>query len=432
MRWFRHALIFALVSLVETSFAQFSPQGSRLAGSGNVGGSCQGNSVALSSGGNTLIIGAAGDDFQEGAVPGDTASSAVLSVVSRPTGADVLIDGAMVGRTPVRISSILPGTHALAVSLSGFCDFRDSVVIERGIPITREVQLDSACGLSIVSNPDSAGIYLDDIYVGKSPLRLANVKPGWRSVKLSKRDCAIWEDRVLLVPGNVVSVQAKLRSRFGTLNLEVFSPDIQVAVDGKRIGAGSLVDYMIPSGWHDIGAVLPASADSVGETIYIRPGETARWEARFAVPSMKSFWYSLLLPGLGQTVNRSPGEGFALMGGFLAACVAGYLTNVLYHDRLTEYDDARAAYESMTTEAAAKSAGDALAGKHEDLNASYKLRSVVFGVAGAIYLYSLVDAFFNHDTDNLISPLTLNTRTRVIPSLALTPGGNRFSIAVTF
>jgi hypothetical protein len=300
------------------------------------------------------------------------------------------------------------------------------------LSMTKDVQLDSSCGLNIVSTPDSAGVYVDNIYVGKSPLRVANLRPGWKSLKLTKQNWAVWEDRVFTAPGNVVAVTAKMRSKFATLTLEVFSPEVEVTIDGKPVGSGSLVDFMIPSGWHDIGAVKREKSERVNETIYIQPGETAKWQARFAVPSKRAFWYSLLLPGLGQILDRSSAEGFSLLGGFVATCVAGYAMNVTYNDRLGEYNDAVDQYRLAKSESAAKIAGDALEEKRQSLNTPYKLRSVAIGVAGAIYVYSLAEAFFNHATENQITPVAQNSGARITPALALTPTESRIAISVTF
>jgi len=61
------ALIIGAV-LVSTAQAQFIQQGSKLVGSGALGTSMQGESVAVSADGNTMAVGGSADNAGQGAV----------------------------------------------------------------------------------------------------------------------------------------------------------------------------------------------------------------------------------------------------------------------------------------------------------------------------------------------------------------------------
>ena len=57
-----------------------------------------------------------------------------IEVLSRPSGADVSLDGRMVGQTPLTISNVREGTHVIGVELSGFSRWATSVRVEGGKP----------------------------------------------------------------------------------------------------------------------------------------------------------------------------------------------------------------------------------------------------------------------------------------------------------
>ena len=55
-----------------------------------------------------------------------------LQVLSRPAGAEVFVDGALVGRTPLVIASVAPGAHDIRIELAGHRQWATSVRVEPG------------------------------------------------------------------------------------------------------------------------------------------------------------------------------------------------------------------------------------------------------------------------------------------------------------
>jgi hypothetical protein len=55
-----------------------------------------------------------------------------IEVVSRPPGAEVALDGRIVGRTPVSIPDVAEGTHVVGIELPGFSRWATSVQVNRG------------------------------------------------------------------------------------------------------------------------------------------------------------------------------------------------------------------------------------------------------------------------------------------------------------
>jgi hypothetical protein len=55
-----------------------------------------------------------------------------VSVMSRPSGAQVILDGRVVGRTPLVIPNVTPGTHSVRLELAGFTRWATSVDVNAG------------------------------------------------------------------------------------------------------------------------------------------------------------------------------------------------------------------------------------------------------------------------------------------------------------
>ena len=66
------------------------------------------------------------------ASPAAPATPASLQVESRPTGAQVWINGKLVGTTPLQLSSVAAGSHALRLELPGYRPWTTSVSVARG------------------------------------------------------------------------------------------------------------------------------------------------------------------------------------------------------------------------------------------------------------------------------------------------------------
>jgi hypothetical protein len=52
--------------------------------------------------------------------------------VSRPPGAEVALDGRVVGTTPVSIPDVIEGTHVVGIELAGFSRWATSVHVGKG------------------------------------------------------------------------------------------------------------------------------------------------------------------------------------------------------------------------------------------------------------------------------------------------------------
>ena len=62
----------------------------------------------------------------------EPAAPAALQVDSRPAGAQVWMDGTLVGTTPLLLSGVGTGPHAVRIELSGYRPWSTSIEVGRG------------------------------------------------------------------------------------------------------------------------------------------------------------------------------------------------------------------------------------------------------------------------------------------------------------
>jgi hypothetical protein len=71
------------------------------------------------------------------------AAEAELSVVTRPEGADVFLDGARVGTTPLSLRALQPGTHSLRLAHPTCFPHAEEIALKAGEPLRVERALES-------------------------------------------------------------------------------------------------------------------------------------------------------------------------------------------------------------------------------------------------------------------------------------------------
>jgi hypothetical protein len=109
-----------------------------------------------------------------------------IAVNSTPQGAQINLDGSNTGEiTPDTLYDIAQGNHTLKLSLEGFANYIENVVVEGGL--TKEVNAVFLSGfISVSSNPSGAKIYIDTVNIGAiTPANLTNLPEGNHCLTLS-------------------------------------------------------------------------------------------------------------------------------------------------------------------------------------------------------------------------------------------------------
>jgi len=158
-----------------------------------------------------------------------------LFVNSEPIHAEVYSGQQLIGKTPLRLSSLTSDRYELRVKKKGFEDVIDEVELGEGKERIRFYAL-SPLNISIVLNQKSKDVYLNEIKAGTTPLVIANMPSGTYSIESDKDTIAIENSEYLqatrtavtetifsgaLFGGSIVGI-ALYSSRNDTMNAHAF------------------------------------------------------------------------------------------------------------------------------------------------------------------------------------------------------------------
>jgi hypothetical protein len=147
-------------------------------------------------------------------------STGWIYVSSSPGGASVTLDGSSVGQTPVsgslKLNTIAVGDHTVALALAGYQPFstRTSVssntVTEVSAVLIPSGTSSGKGAMSVSSNPAGANIFLDNNFIGISPLTAHDIAAGNHLVTFKMNGYQDYSTTALVTAGTTSSVSAAL------------------------------------------------------------------------------------------------------------------------------------------------------------------------------------------------------------------------------
>lgn len=134
-----------------------------------------------------------------------------LSINSIPSGAEVFINHESKGMTPLELTDIGPGEYEIEIKKDNYSSHRETIILKWGDEKVVNSPLESYWGkLSISSSPSGAKIYIDGEEKGVTPLSLGKIRSGMHRIKISRKDCMPWEDKVLIRGDRITPLRATL------------------------------------------------------------------------------------------------------------------------------------------------------------------------------------------------------------------------------
>lgn len=178
--------------------------------------------------------------------PSDPTKVGTLALTTQPAGAHVLIDGKAVGETPVTLSDLAPGKHALTiVGSSG--SVKKVIRIEAGKTLTLEVPIYS--GWIAVFAPVPLDIAENGKAIGTTDQGRLMLSPGLHQLTLSNRQLGYKTVQIVdIEPGEERSINVQPT---GGLNANAV-PWAEVWMAGKKIGETPIAGLQVPLGTHEI------------------------------------------------------------------------------------------------------------------------------------------------------------------------------------
>jgi hypothetical protein len=179
------------------------------------------------------------------------AASGILKVKGNVEGAEVWVDGTLVGKTPLT-TYFAPGTHQLRVVADGY----DPLVrrIEVAADRTAEVNATLNPGGGTVEFGGQAGarILIDGVDRGPIPIRLPPLTPGKHTWRAEAPAFEPAEGTIEFVAGKNLLLDVKLTSSAGIFVVQSNPPGARVKLDGADVGVTPLRLTGIPLGKHGV------------------------------------------------------------------------------------------------------------------------------------------------------------------------------------
>ena len=118
-------------------------------------------------------------------LPDPTPVYGSLEITSGPVSATVFIDGKEIGRTPQSIEQIIVGEHEVYIRTNDYTSAVKKVNVSKGT--LSSLYFETPCGsLSVTSTPSNAKLYIDDEYVGVTPMYIPDISAGYHNIKVEE------------------------------------------------------------------------------------------------------------------------------------------------------------------------------------------------------------------------------------------------------
>jgi hypothetical protein len=135
-----------------------------------------------------------------------------LELQSKTAGAQVIVDGELVGTVPLsKPLRLRRGKHTLKIALKGYTQFLDVVRVKPGATTKLEIDLIPIGGVVAVSATlKDARVFVDGTFVGMAPVE-TEALVGTRTIRVSRAGYHDFIKRIKVVGGQEYAVEAKLK-----------------------------------------------------------------------------------------------------------------------------------------------------------------------------------------------------------------------------
>ncbi len=213
-------------------------------------------------------------------------SSATINVESTPPGARITLNGTSRGRTPAIIDNVPEGNATVELQLEGYEPFAETLILaaEQNVRLNAELTPIPAA-ITIVSIPEGARIYVNNQYVGRSPVTLKNLTPGEYRIRGESPGHDPMARTVRLANAAHPTEELRLQSNAGTLVVVTQPAGAKVFIDGVERGITSfspdetdrvsrpLTIGLVPAGEREVKLVAERHYP-LTLNVTIRPSET--------------------------------------------------------------------------------------------------------------------------------------------------------------
>ncbi|MFH2010461.1 MAG: PEGA domain-containing protein [bacterium] len=195
--------------------------------------------------------------------------SAMLKPLAKPkgtllisadvNGAEVYVDGKLIGTAPVVVPDLAVGPHTVEIKAKGATPWKQVVVVESGKTATVKAAIGASIPksgtLRVVCNVPGADVYVDGDRKGVCPATVHNLIPGDHIVLVKTKGYEPKQVpfKVVINQQSLVTVdleKQKVDVPSATIRIQSDQPDAQIILDGRRMGKAPIELKEVGIGLH--------------------------------------------------------------------------------------------------------------------------------------------------------------------------------------
>jgi serine/threonine-protein kinase len=145
-----------------------------------------------------------------------------IEIATDPVGAQVWVDNMDAGRSPLALTGVRPGRHAIRVALPGFSSAELTLDAPAGafaVPLRFTLQPVSAV-LQVRSDPEGAEVLIDGQPRGTTPLESLPLPPGTHRVEMTRKGFVPWVQTVQARAGDRIPLLGRLQTQRSTAEIK--------------------------------------------------------------------------------------------------------------------------------------------------------------------------------------------------------------------
>lgn len=198
----------------------------------------------------------------------------LVLIHSVPTGAEISIDGAHRGKTPLLLTDLPLGRYRVRASSAGYQSRETDLTIENRTPSRVSLSLDSdSANLTVNSTPAGAAVTVNGLSKGMTPCTIERLPSGENKVSLMLAEHLPYQDTVKLRAGEAHTMEVTLQPLPATLSVICTPAGAKVFVDDQLRGVSPLTLDAIAPGSYAVRVELD-SYESQARTIELKRRDT--------------------------------------------------------------------------------------------------------------------------------------------------------------
>lgn len=167
-------------------------------------------------------------------------------------GAQVYVDGTVVGNTPIENLEILPGLHKIEIRAENYQNFQTDVNVQ-GCDKFQEFNMAMLPGwsdITVSSVPLDANVLIDGKFFGNTPLHI-QLSPGSYLLEISSDLFKTWKHRLNVKPNEPQEIRdVRLHPADGKLTINTKPAGANIIIDGTFVGQTPLTLDIFPDKPH--------------------------------------------------------------------------------------------------------------------------------------------------------------------------------------